>query len=493
MRGLTAAITGLTLDPSGTVPMYRQIYDALRAAILRGQISPGTRLPPQRDLARELGVSRNTVMMAFEQLAAEGYLEGRVGAGTYVSASLPEDLLQVRERRRISPLTARATTRGLSSGGRAIASIDVSLPSSGAIRPFRIGMPDMAAFPFDEWSRIVGRIWRRPPQELLRYGDPQGYPPLREAIADYVAAARGVQCDPAQVIVTAGSQQALDLVARMLLEPGQRIWIEDPGYLGARAVFTAAGAGLVPVPVDADGLDVAAGEALAPEARVAYVTPSHQFPMGVTMSAARRLALLDRAARHNAWIIEDDYDSEYRYASRPLASLQGMDRRGRVFYIGTFSKVMFPGLRLGYLIVPEATIDAFVRGKAVMDRHAASVDQAAVARFIEEGHFGRHIRRMRALYQERRDLLVDLVRRELRGALEIDVPATGMHTVAWLADGVSDRAASRQAQAAGVDAPPLSAYRLGPSQRGGLLLGFAAYEARGIIDGVRRLAAAFGG
>ena len=492
MRAFTASSVGLKLDPNSRTPMYRQLYDALRAGILAGRLPPGTRLPTQRDLSSELGVSRNTVMMAFEQLAAEGYLEGRVGAGTYVRDSLPESLLTVggssSRRGRV-----RASAQGLSARGRALASVDVSLPLSGNIRPFRIGMPDVREFPFGEWARIVSRIWRRPPQELVRYGESQGYAPLREAIAVYAAAVRGVRCDASQVIVTSGSQQALDLAARVLVDPGDRVWIEDPGYLGARAAFTAAGSQLVPVPVDDDGLRVDEGERTAPDARAAYVTPSHQFPVCVTMSLARRLALLDWATRSRAWVIEDDYDSEYRYAARPLASLQGLDEGGRVLYVGTFSKVMFPSLRLGYLIVPPGLGEPFTRARAVVDRHPPSVDQAALAEFIAQGHFGRHVRRMRALYHERRDLLVDVARRELGGALDVRLPDTGMHTVGWLASGVDDRAASKRALEAGVDVPALSSYRLEPSRAGGLLMGFSAYDAREIVHGVRALAVAFGG
>jgi GntR family transcriptional regulator/MocR family aminotransferase len=493
MRTVTAAIPELSLDATSSRPMYRQVYDAVRGAVLSGQLSPGTRLPPQRDLARELGVSRNTVMLAFEQLIAEGYLEGRVGAGTFVTNTLPDDLLQVRRPASAARRNERSTTRGLSRRGRMLAMNEVSLPLPGEMRPFRIGMPDPRAFPFSEWARITSRLWRDPPQELVRYGDPAGYGPLREAIAAYVAAARGVRCDPSQVIVVSGSQQALDLAARLLLDPGDEVWVEDPGYIGAGAALRASGAEIRPVPVDDQGLRVEDGVQAAPNARAVYVTPSHQFPLSVTMSLQRRLGLLRWAAANDAWILEDDYDSEYRYAGRPLASLQGLDEHGRVIYIGTFSKVMFPSLRLGYAIVPAELAEAFARARAAADRHPPSVDQAALAEFIAQGHLGRHVRRVRALYQERRDLLCELSRRELAGLLDLLSPDTGMHTVGWLPEKANDRAASKRAFDAGVDVPPLSVYRHTHGGRGALLLGFSAYDARELAGGVHRLAQALTG
>ncbi|MEX0749989.1 MAG: PLP-dependent aminotransferase family protein, partial [Dehalococcoidia bacterium] len=347
------------LDPGSPEPMYRQLYDAVRKAVLDRTLAPGTRLPATRELARDLGVARNTVMLAFDQLIAEGYVEGRVGAGTYVTDALPDELLSARTPSR-SPRRP-AAGRALSERGRMLSRTRVTLnpPDQPERRAFRMGMPDFAAFPFREWARITSRLWRDPPHELLFYGDPAGYAPLRAQIAAYVGAARAVQCDVSQVMVVAGSQHALELAARLLVDPGDAVWIEDPGYLGARAALQSSGARLVPVPVDDEGIDVEAGMRRCADARVAYVTPSHQFPLSVTMSLGRRLALLDWAARANAWILEDDFDSEYRYAGRPLASLQGLDGYARVIYIGTFSKVMFPSLRIGYMVVPPDLVDAF--------------------------------------------------------------------------------------------------------------------------------------
>jgi GntR family transcriptional regulator/MocR family aminotransferase len=484
---MLTTLAGVVLDRALNVPLHRQLYDAVRAAVLDRRLVSGTRLPPTRELARELSVSRNTVMLAFEQLIVEGYLVGRVGAGTYVCEELPDATLRPAPSGRRSR-TASVRARRRAQRSEAIVRSHVSLARRGPPRPFRIGVPDVQQFPFAEWSRIVGRAWRQPPADLLMYGEPAGYRPLREAIAAYAGAARAVRCEADQVIVVSGSQQALDLATRVLTDPGDVVWIEDPGYMGARASLEAAGACVVPVPVDADGIDVGRGVASAPDARLAYVTPSHQFPLGVTMSLARRLALLEWASTAGAWIIEDDYDSEYRYEGRPLASLQGLDGDDRVIYVGTFSKVMFPALRLGYLIVPPDLVDAFTQARAVTDRGAPSVEQAVVAEFIAEGHLGRHIRRMRSLYASRRAALLDAAKRQLGGIVDMWATHTGMHLAAMLPATVDDAAVSTAALARGIEAPPVSAYRMSPGA-GGLLLGFAAYSERDIIRAATELGA----
>jgi GntR family transcriptional regulator / MocR family aminotransferase len=355
---------------------------------------------------------------------------------------------------------------------------------------FRPGIPALDAFPRDLWARIAARQCRQSKPDIFSYGDPAGYPPLRRAIAEYLRAARGVNCTWEQVIVTSGSQQALDLAARVLLDPGDTAWVEDPGYFGVRGAWTAAGVHCAPVPVDAEGLNVAQGELSAPRARMVYVSPSHQYPLGVTMSLARRMALLAWARRRSAWIAEDDYDSEFRYAGRPLAALQGLDTGGRVIYIGTFSKVLFPALRLGYMVAPAGTVDAFAAARALADRHPPGPSQALVAEFLMEGHFARHVRRMRTLYAERQAALVSAARREWDGLLEVSPADAGMHLVAWLAKGANDRGVSNRAAAAGVSAPPLSAYCHSVVARPALLLGYAAINARKIQEGARRLTGA---
>jgi GntR family transcriptional regulator/MocR family aminotransferase len=351
--------------------------------------------------------------------------------------------------------------------------------------PFRVGVPALDQVPSRLWSRLASRRWRRQP--LLDYGEPGGFSPLREAIADYVRLARGVRCQTEQVIVTNGSQQGVDLAARMLLDPGDAVWMEDPGYIGARTALQASGARLVPLPVDRDGLVVEEGERVAPRARLVYASPSHQFPIGVTMSASRRLALLRWAAQAGAWVLEDDYDSEFRYDARPLASLQGMDEDGRVIYVGTFSKTLFPAVRLGYLIVPPDLVNVFRAARAVSDRQSPTMDQAVLADFVAGGHFARHVRRMRRLYAARQEVLVDEVRRQLGGRIQVTPVSTGMHLLGWLDPGVDDATVSARAASLGVEAAPLSRYALVRPERGGLLLGWAGYGPEAIRDGVRRL------
>jgi GntR family transcriptional regulator/MocR family aminotransferase len=483
-----APFLALHLDRRSRAPLQRQLYDELRAAILAGRLAPGDRLPATRALAGDLGVSRNTVTGAFDQLLAEGYLEGKVGSGTYVAASLPEDLLRVTGApRRVEP----GAPPRLSRRGCVLASTPVS-PSCGRaeIRPFQTGIPALDSFPRELWARIAARAARRSTGERMSYGDPAGLLSLRRAVAEYLRASRGVRCSWQQVVITSGSQQALDLAVRILLDPSDTAWIEDPGYMGARGAFTAAGVRCGPVAVDGEGLSVEDGAARYPEARMVYCTPSHQYPLGVTMSLARRMALLAWARERGAWIVEDDYDSEFRYAGRPLAALQGLDAAGRVIYTGTFSKVLFPALRLGYLVAPEGVVDAFVATRALTDRHGPALEQSVAAEFLEAGHFARHVRRMRSLYAERQEALVDAANRELRGALAVAPAEAGMHLIGWLPDGAGDCEASSLAAGANVSAPALSRYAIRARPAPALLLGYAAYPVRKIREAVRRLARA---
>jgi GntR family transcriptional regulator/MocR family aminotransferase len=480
----------LSLDASASESLYRQLYEQLRAAILERRLQPGAKLPSTRNLADELDVARNTVMGAYEQLLAEGYLEGETGSGTYVARDLPDKIL-------LAPAVSRQTGKPrsaarLSRRGRVLSNNLLGVRPDDPPHPFRPGIPAVDQFPFGVWNRLMMKHWRRQPVDLMPYSSPGGYPPLRDAIAQYVAAARAVKCEAQQIIIVSGAQQALDLASRLLLDPGEEAWMEEPGYGGARAALLAAGVKPVAVPVDESGLDVVAGRRLSPKARLAYVTPSHQYPTGVVMTLTRRLELLRWAERTRSWIVEDDYDSEYRYASRPVASLQGLDTSGSVIYCGTFSKVMFPSLRLGYVIVPPQLVDAFDRAKAVFDRHSPTVEQAVLAEFIAEGHMARHVRRMRVLYMERQNALLEALHRELKGAVEVHSHEAGMHVIAWLAKGMSDSVVSRRARELGVEAPALMTYRAKPGGRPGLVLGYAAYAEREIRAAVEKLAAALG-
>jgi GntR family transcriptional regulator / MocR family aminotransferase len=483
-----ASFTLVPLDPDGDLPLYRQLYDGVRDAILDGRLPRGGRIPSTRELARELRLSRNTVALAFGQLHAEGYIEGLVRSGTFVSRTLPDTLL--RAPRPSVRSTAPERRAGLSLRGAALAGTGLGSEETGSAppRPFRPGLPALDAFPRRLWTRLTHRRWRGSDLPLA-YNDPAGFRPLREGIAGHVAAFRGAHCTAEQVIVVSGSQQALDLAARVLLDPGDAVWLEDPGYLGARAALAGSGARIVPVPLDREGLSVAEGERAAPDARMVCVSPSHQYPMGVTMTVGRRLSLLRWAMRTNAWILEDDYDSEFRYASRPLACLQGMDTDGRVVYIGSFSKTLFPGLRLGYIVVPHHVADSFRAARAVCDRHSPTVDQAVLADFIGEGHFSRHVRRMRALYEERQAALVASGRDLLDGLLELGPAEAGLHLVGWLPPGSGDRRAAAALKSEGIESLALSPHWLGPAEREGLLLGYAAFDRRAIRRGVERMAA----
>ena len=490
----SAPPTLVALDPAAGTPAYRQICDSLREAIVSGRLAAAARVPGTRVLASDLGVSRNTVNGALAQLRAEGYVVARPRAGVFVNDRIPDALLTVPRERR-GPAAPRADRAGvrpptLSRRSVAIASIPLAAGRSLAVpaRPFQTGVPALDAFPWGLWARLLAGRTRRAGAVLSGYGSVLGYAPLREAITAYLAAARGARCSAGQVVVTAGAQQGLDLVARVLVDPGDVVWVEDPGYPAARGVFAAAGARIVPVGLDAEGLRPPGTAGAAP--RLAYVTPSRQYPTGVTMSAARRLELLRWAAAAGVWIVEDDYDSEFRYASRPLHCLQGLDDGGRVIYVGTFSKTVFPGLRLGYLVVPAELVNAFEAARALADRQPPGIEQAVLADFITQGHFARHVRRMRGLYEERRDALLEAAHRWLGDEATIGDTAAGMLAVARLRAGVSDQEVSRRALAAGVEAPALSSYAIRPSRRGGLLLGYAGYPPEALRAGMRHLAAA---
>ncbi len=493
-----ALLGPLTVDPGERMPLYRQVYRRIRELVLDGSLSRGSRLPSTRTLAADLGLSRNTVLAAVEQLTFEGYLISRVGDGTYVAAVLPEDLEKPRW-----PRTGDAggepqpSIRQLSRAGERLRSNPVGRDPI-APGAFAVGIPALDRFPWPIWNRSWSRFGRDPERRLLSYGEAAGYRPLRREIAAYLNAARGVRCDPEQVIVVSSSQQAIDLVARALIDPGDPVWIEEPGYLGARGALTAAGAELTPVPVDDDGLVVAAGAAARPGARLVYVTPSHQYPLGSVLSLERRLELLDWASEHDAWILEDDYDSELRFVGQPLAALQGLDRaggggdRGRVIYAGTFTKVMYPSLRLAYLVPPDDLVEPLLKIRCFVDRHSPTLPQAALADFMAGGHFSAHIRRMRSLYRERQECLLEALHRHLAGRLLSRPDPAGMHLVVELPDTDDDIALRDQCAARGVQLSSLSRYYLGSKKKSGLLLGYASPDRRQIEEGVERLAAVLG-
>lgn len=463
----------IPLDPTGKVPLYQQLYRWFRDAILAGRYPPNTRLPSTRGLARELRLARNTVDTAFAQLLAEGYIESKRGAGTFVAHTLPDEILQARQHLHVAPVPRKQ---------------EPNVPPLAFALAFNPHAPAFDAFPVALWSKLVARHARSFPRKLMGYTDTAGLWELRVAIADYLNTGRAVNCSPHQVLIVNGSQQALDLSARVLLKRGDAVWMEDPGYFGARGALENNGAQLVPVPIDAEGLNVEAGMQRAPHARAAYVTPSFQFPLGVTMSLTRRLALLEWAQKNNAWILEDDYNSEYRYTERPLGSLQGLDTQARVIYLGTFSKVLFPALRLAYLVVPDALIDSFVQARLLSAIHSPMLEQRVVAEFITEGHFARHLRRMRTLYAERQERLVNASERYLSGLLTVERKGGGMHLMGWLPQGKSDHTAFLRAAEEGIIATPLQFSCIEPYPRAGLVLGYAAVQERKMNMHVQTLA-----
>ena len=481
----------ITLEnKNGDAPLYRQIYKAIRKAILSGEFPSQMRLPATRVLAERLGVSRITVVNAYEQLFAEGYLEGKTGAGTFVAAQLPEDLLQIASRENLPKQSENNLPLRLSPFGERIKSKDarnIRAQIAAKFQPFQNGLTAVDEFPFEIWSRIAARIHRNPPRFVLGYGDPQGFRPLREAVAEHLKSARGVICAPEQVIITSGAQQALDLTARIFLAENDFVLIEDPCYQEVKNTFAASGAHLIFVPVASDGLNVAEIGDCGENPKLVYVTPSHQYPLGVTMSLPRRLALLEWARTNNAWIIEDDYNSEFRYAGRPLASLQGLDTAGRVIYVGTFSKTIFPSLRIGCAVVPPELIDVFSSARALNDVHSSLIDQAILTEFIAEGHFARHIRRMRKLYERRQQVLIEECRKHLAGLVEVKRADAGMHLVGWLPEGVCDKTFSEKAAARGLKLAPISDYCHKKLPRGGLILGYTAFDERQIKEGVIKI------
>jgi len=486
----------LELSPGAARPLYEQLYLALRDQIVRGHLRQGGRLASTRRLADHLAISRFTVVTALERLLAEGYLEARRGSGTFVTRTLPEHFMRPPDGQTPSP-AGRDVRAALSRRGTQLSSTRITGPRPEEPRAFQSRRGPLDVFPVRAWSAIVRRLWRRGGYKYLEYGPPAGYGPLRQAIAAHIGVTRAVRCAPEQVIVTSGAQQAFDLLFRVLLDPGDRAWIEEPGYLDVRAALLAAGARLVPVPVDEAGVNVEEGIRLGADARVAVVSPSHQYPVGVTLSATRRLALLGWARSRGAWIVEDDYDSYFRYSGRPMSALQGVDRatpHAHVIYVGTFSKTVFPSLRLGFCVVPESLVDAVTNARAIADRNSPMIDQAALTEFIASGQYERHLRRLRLVCEERYHAMRLHFERVLGEQLTLSDASAGTHVLAHfrgrLANdpGLAIRV-SHLAAAEGMVVFPLSRYCLTPPARDALVLGFGGLSTRRIAAGADRLAA----
>ncbi|PHV04828.1 GntR family transcriptional regulator [Janthinobacterium sp. BJB412] len=479
------------------LPQQRRLYEAAKAAIHQQQLGAGNKLPSSRDLARDLGIARNTVIAAFEQLAAEGYVTSALGSGTYVAdlQAHSASMRGVGSAQQSANTAALATAKGGASAPLSRRGEELTAFAAGPryeIQPFAPGDADFSSFPFKLWQRLQNRIWREARADLLDYGQSGGYLPLRQAITEYLRISRSVKVSVEQVMITAGTQQSLDLCAQLLADVSDTAWVEDPCYWGARRVFQARDLTLHPITVDSDGMALDQ-EDLATSPRLIYVTPSHQYPTGAVMSLARRRELLDVAVRKNAWILEDDYDSEFRYTGRPLAALQGLDTDDRVLYMGTFSKVLYPGIKVGYLVVPPALIAPFKSALYDLQRPGQLMVQAALADFIALGHFTTHIRKIRQTYGARRELLrrtlVAQLGPQLSQSVTISSEESGLHLVVELPDRVDDVALEKLAAESGIQVKALSTYYLAPPVRRGLLVGYAYVTPEKVVYYGRLLAA----
>lgn len=467
----TSATLDLGIDRTDSEPLQLQIAQQLRAFVLGGRLKAGQRLPSSRMLAEQLDVARATVVEAFEQLIGEGYLETRRGSGTAVAARLPDELLAAGQPSHPAPRAASTSRRE-------------------PARPFRSGLVDWENFPHDEWGRTLGRFWRNPPVTLLEHNDPFGWMPLRAAIARHLHEWRGISCTPGQVIITAGGSDAFDLIRRAVLKSGDRFWLENPGYPTARRIFSLGGVKTVAIDVDGDGLDVARARRLAPDARGAFVTPARQYPLGATMPLSRRLDLLAWAKEAKAIVIEDDYDSEYRYVGRPLPALMSLDQEGRVIYSGTFSKVFSPIIRLGFIVVPTALVDAFRRERVVFGAPPSLLVQPALAQFMEEGSFAVHIRRMRRLYAARRDTLIAALAPGDPQLFKLEAPPSGLQVLLRFAPDVDDETLEESLLRDGFETLALSIHDSRSRKERGLLLGFAGFQEAELKSAAGRLLAA---
>jgi GntR family transcriptional regulator/MocR family aminotransferase len=485
-RAAGALLLSIGIDHQARRPVSTQLYVSLRDMILSGGFAAGERLPATRTMARDLGLSRTTIIEAFERLTAEGLIEARTGSGTYVSAVLAMDRPKVAghgqvasgpHQIRLSKAIAQATAR-FSERQR--------LPF--APRAFTTALPAFDAFPMAQWARLSAKHWRGDRDNVMGYGEPSGHPQLRRAIAAHLRANRGITCEADQIFIVGGAQQAFHLIGSILLDPGDKVWFENPGAIGARNSLIASGADLVPVPVDRDGLRVDDGVRAAPDFRLAFVTPSHHQPLGTVMSLERRFALLRAAEQAGAWIIEDDYDGEFFFGVRPPPTLKSVDTAGLVIYVGTFSKSLFPSIRLGFILSPPALAETF---RSLMSKFLYGVPtspQAVVAEFIDEGHFTTHIRRMRRIYAERHEALCHAATRHLRGLLTVVPTASGLHTIGHLLAGVSELDAAVAADESRITVSPIARFSIAPSPARGLVLGFGGVTPSQITAGVRVLA-----
>lgn len=476
----------IKLNKGLKTPFYKQLYQTLRIAILEGKLSFGQKLPGARSLAKELNISRNTVNLAYEQLAIEGYIQRDTGSGSYIN-ELPEKYLKADK------------IHNKSNPNKKILLLNTIIGSSEQIKrnketdqivPFQHGIPALDEFPFNVWTKFINMSSRELNKSLIGYSNAKGYRPLRESIAKYLMSYRGVNCTADRIIIVNGSHQATDLVSRLLLKKNSKVWVEDPGYFGARSTIIFNGAEIFPCPVDEEGLNLEFAKKKNPIPELIYITPSHQYPLGNSMSIKRRLELLEFASANNVWIIEDDYDSEFRYYGDPIPSMQGMDKNGNVLYLGTFSKVLFPALRVGFIVLPNnETTELFEAAKLMTDRQNSILEQIAIAKSIESGFFTKHIRKMKMIYKARQEFLIGLVEKELRDKLIVKPLPMGMHIVGFLPDGANDKIIAEEALKNGIVATPLSDNAIKYFKTPGLILGYATFSNEEMKTGIKKLKA----
>ncbi len=483
-----ALLSGLNLERNTSVPIYRQLDASLRRLILSGTLGPGQKLPSTRELAEELGVSRITVKSVYEQLVVEGYALAKTGAGTFVAQGLEIEAApkfsRVRRKSKIPEIEITDRTRSIMSSRAST--------RHGATDPFRPGVPALDLFPVKTWNKYLLEAMQSDHRHHMSYGDLSGSANLRASIANHLTDARGMQVDSGQIVITSGAQQAFVLIAFVLLNKGDTVWYENPGHIAGRDVMQIMGANIVPVPIDNEGLDVQYAIENHPKPSIIFTTPSHQQPLGTTMSLVRRLTLLNYAQENDAWIIEDDYDSEFRYRGRPLPALSALDSERRVFYVGTFSKSMFAAMRIGYVVIPPGLVDSFAKASNLLGHRSSAIVEQALSRFMDDGRFVEHIRKMRRVYRERKDTLFDCLKNSCGNSLEPQKTDAGMHIVAWLKNGLQDQAAYSALLDAGIESLPLSIYCATPLARQGIVLGFCCAHENRIPGLVNRLSGALG-
>lgn len=490
-HGSTGTLTIFSLNYDLSLPIYKQISRELKVAIISGRLSGRTRLPATRALALELGVSRNTIMSVFDELIAEGYITSKVGSGTYVSDRLPEEHLPPIEAVQSIWQDAVGGPSVLSARGQQMAELSEQPLANELVlsRPFCADLPAVEAFPIEAWGRLVRKNWQKITTISPTQIQPAGYGPLQHSISRYLNAARFVRCVASQVVMTSGSQQSLDIVARLITDPGEAVWVEEPGYIGARSVFSAAGARVIPVPLDGEGMSVEAGRKIEPHPRVIYISPSRHYPLGITMTSSRRLEIVEYANRVGAWIIEDDYDSEYRYNGVPLPAIQSLQKADQLIYLGSFSKSLLPAIRIGYAVIPKDLIEPFSTAMSVITRPNSILEQMTLHEFISTGQFATHMRRMRQLYLERQPVLLQHLERLLGDVLDVAATSTGTHLTAYFKRDIDDVKFCDAARMRGISLRPLSIHYVNEPKRMGLILGFASTPVPRIITGVERLAA----